>query len=151
MAHRLEVDAEVVEVGNALSVQMAERGVDEFDARHRILGLGLLGVHLRLAQVVLDTLDGVEGVGNVAQPECPEYSLLNSDARIYCTYPDMISPHTRTALSYHAAFIYDYIHAFSITLCYSKHGITHDLGSFTSGRRRVLNRVSVVKAMAPLT
>ncbi len=79
MAYRLEVDSEVVEVGNAFRVQMAERGIHEFDARHRILGLGLLRIHLGLAQVMFDTLDGVEGVGNVAEPACQQQTPSSGD------------------------------------------------------------------------
>ncbi len=47
---------------------MAEGSVDELDAGDGVLGFGLLGIHVGLAQVVLNALNRVERVGTITQP-----------------------------------------------------------------------------------
>jgi hypothetical protein len=68
-AYRLEVDAEVVKIRDVVIIQVAERCVDKLDAGHSVLSLGLLGIHFRLAQVVLNAVDGVQRVRYITKAE----------------------------------------------------------------------------------
>ncbi len=80
--HRLEVNIHVLEVGDAVSVLVAERRVDKFDARDAVLGLGLFRVYFGLAQVSFDAVDCMQRVCDVTKPVCV-YLCIRSCVRTY--------------------------------------------------------------------